>query len=56
VGASLHLSHSENVWRVPLGFQFVPAGLMFLGLLTVKVVFGIFRILFIVTNPLVFNS
>jgi len=36
LGASLHLSHSENVWRVPLAFQFVPAGLMLLGLLTVK--------------------
>ncbi|KAF9652810.1 general substrate transporter [Thelephora ganbajun] len=36
LGASLYLSHSENVWRVPLGFQFVPAGFMLLGLLTVK--------------------
>lgn len=36
LGASLHFSHSENVWRVPLAFQFVPAGCMVLGLLIVK--------------------
>ena len=40
MGASLHLSHSENVWRVPLAFQFVPVGLMAIGLLAVKVNFG----------------
>ena len=39
MGASLHLSHSENVWRVPLAFQFVPAGIMAIGILTVKVNF-----------------
>jgi hypothetical protein len=37
VGASLHLAHSINVWRVPLGFQLVPAGIMAIGLFTVKV-------------------
>ena len=50
VGASLHLSGSENVWRVPLGFQFVPAGFMFFGLFTVKVCLGTSRILFVGTN------
>jgi len=34
-----------------LGIQFVPAGLMLLGLLTVKVRFGIFCVMFIVNNP-----
>jgi hypothetical protein len=46
VGASLHLSHSENVWRVPLAFQFVPAGMMVLGLFTVKVSLDTVHIVF----------
>ena len=50
MGASLHLSGSENVWRVPLGLQFVPAGFMFLGLLTVKVRLGTSPILFAVAD------
>ena len=45
VGASLHLSHSENVWRVPLAFQLVPAGLMVIGLFTVKVGFSALHLL-----------
>ena len=50
MGASQHLSGTENVWRVPLGFQFVPAGFMFLGLFTVKVCLVTSRMLFIVVN------
>lgn len=37
VGVGLHLANSENIWRVPFGLQLVPAGLMFIGLLAVKV-------------------
>lgn len=37
VGIGLHQANSENVWRVPFGLQLVPAGLMCLGLFTVKV-------------------
>lgn len=36
-GVSVHLNDSEKVWTVPFGFQIVPAGVMALGLLTVKV-------------------
>ncbi|KAG8215660.1 general substrate transporter [Butyriboletus roseoflavus] len=36
LGVSLHMPNSSNVWRVPFGFQLVLAGLMFLGLFTVK--------------------
>ncbi|KAL4066643.1 general substrate transporter [Scleroderma citrinum] len=36
LGVGLHLANSENVWRVPLGLQLVPAGIMCLGLFTVK--------------------
>ena len=49
VGASLHLNHSENVWRVPLALQFIPAGLMTIGLLTVKVGLDAVHILFNMT-------
>ncbi|KAF8151348.1 general substrate transporter [Crassisporium funariophilum] len=35
-GVGLHLKDSPNVWRVPFGFQLVPAGIMLIGLLTVK--------------------
>jgi len=36
LGASLHLKDTINVWRVPLGFQLVPAGIMTIGLFTVR--------------------
>ncbi|KAG6336081.1 hypothetical protein ID866_3007 [Astraeus odoratus] len=36
LGVGLHLGNSEMVWRVPFGLQLVPAGLMCIGLLTVK--------------------
>ncbi|KAG6336082.1 hypothetical protein ID866_3008 [Astraeus odoratus] len=36
LGVGLHLENSEMVWRVPFGLQLVPAGLMCMGLLTVK--------------------
>lgn len=31
------MANSPNVWRIPFGFQLVPAGIMCLGLFTVKV-------------------
>ncbi|CCM06396.1 uncharacterized protein FIBRA_08655 [Fibroporia radiculosa] len=36
LGISLHMPTGSNVWRIPFGFQLVPAGIMALGLLTVK--------------------
>lgn len=36
VGISLHIKTGPNVWRIPLGMQIVPAGIMAFGLLTVK--------------------
>jgi hypothetical protein len=36
LGVSLHMASSPNVWRIPFGFQLVLAGIMCLGLLTVK--------------------
>ena len=36
MGISLHISSGFAVWRIPFGFQLVPAGLMALGLLTVR--------------------
>ncbi|EGN97657.1 hypothetical protein SERLA73DRAFT_110983 [Serpula lacrymans var. lacrymans S7.3] len=35
-GIGLHISNSAQVWRIPFGFQLVPAGMMCLGLFTVK--------------------
>ena len=35
VGISLHVESGFAVWRIPLGFQLVPAGIMAFGLLTV---------------------
>ncbi|KIY66933.1 general substrate transporter [Cylindrobasidium torrendii FP15055 ss-10] len=35
-GIGLHISESVNVWRIPFGFQLVPAGMMAFGLLTVR--------------------
>ncbi|KZT05752.1 general substrate transporter [Laetiporus sulphureus 93-53] len=36
LGISLHIPDGPKVWRIPFGFQLVPAGIMALGLLTVK--------------------
>lgn len=35
-GIGLHVHSSPNIWRIPFGFQLVPAGIMALGLLTVR--------------------
>lgn len=35
VGIGLHIHNSSKIWRIPFAFQFVPAGIMALGLLTV---------------------
>ncbi|GLB38871.1 putative major facilitator superfamily, sugar transporter (TC 2.A.1.1) family protein [Lyophyllum shimeji] len=35
-GISEHVKSGVNVWRIPFGFQLVPAGIMLFGLLTVK--------------------
>jgi sugar porter (SP) family MFS transporter len=35
-GIGIHITNSVLVWRIPFGFQLVPAGIMALGLLTVK--------------------
>ncbi|KAI0666916.1 general substrate transporter [Trametes maxima] len=36
LGISLHIKSGFAVWRIPFGFQLVPAGLMAFGLLTVR--------------------
>ena len=36
-GISIHIPTGSKIWRIPFGFQLVPAGIMALGLLTVKV-------------------
>ncbi|KAI0919660.1 hypothetical protein AcW1_003143 [Taiwanofungus camphoratus] len=36
LGVSLHIKTGPRIWRIPFGFQLVPAGIMALGLLTVK--------------------
>ncbi|KAG1824770.1 general substrate transporter [Suillus subaureus] len=36
LGVGLHMASSPNVWRIPFGFQLVLAGIMCLGLFTVK--------------------
>ncbi len=36
MGVSEHVKTGFGVWRIPFGFQLVPAGLMAFGLLTVK--------------------
>src|SRR6267154_802473 len=36
-GVGISLSTSAKVWRIPFGFQLVPAGILAFGLLTVKV-------------------
>ncbi|KAI0064834.1 general substrate transporter [Artomyces pyxidatus] len=35
-GISLHIRDSSKIWRIPFGFQIIPAGITMLGLLTVK--------------------
>jgi hypothetical protein len=36
-GIASHIKSGPNTWRIPFGFQLVPAGIMFLGLFTVPV-------------------
>ncbi|RDX42416.1 general substrate transporter [Lentinus brumalis] len=36
LGIGLHIPTGPNVWRIPFGFQLVPAGIMSLGLFTTK--------------------
>ncbi|KAJ8694642.1 hypothetical protein PTI98_007300 [Pleurotus ostreatus] len=35
-GISLHIKTGEQIWKIPFGFQLVPAGIMCIGLFTVK--------------------
>ncbi|KAF9461704.1 general substrate transporter [Collybia nuda] len=35
-GVGIHITSGVNIWRIPFGFQLVPAGIMAFGLLTVK--------------------
>ncbi|KAF9457605.1 general substrate transporter [Collybia nuda] len=35
-GVGIHIKSGVNVWRIPFGFQLVPAGIMAFGLFTVK--------------------
>jgi sugar porter (SP) family MFS transporter len=35
-GIGIHITDSVLVWRIPFGFQLAPAGILLLGLLTVK--------------------
>lgn len=39
VGVGIHIKTGVNVWRIPFGFQLVPAGIMAFGLFTIKVRF-----------------
>ena len=36
-GIGIYQTNSPNIWRVPFGFQLVPAGILLLGLFTIKV-------------------
>jgi hypothetical protein len=36
VGIGLHVHNNPKIWRIPFGFQLMPAGIMTLGLLTVR--------------------
>ena len=36
-GVGISKANSPNIWRVPFGFQLVPAGILLLGLFTIKV-------------------
>ncbi|KAF8815659.1 general substrate transporter [Phlegmacium glaucopus] len=35
-GIGIHIQTGANIWRIPFGFQLVPAGMLLFGLLTVK--------------------
>ncbi|KAJ7900434.1 general substrate transporter, partial [Mycena leptocephala] len=35
-GISIHIAPGPNLWRIPFGLQLIPAGIMCLGLLTIK--------------------
>jgi len=35
-GIGIHIHSGVNIWRIPFGFQLVPAGILVFGLLTVK--------------------
>ncbi|KAG6917089.1 hypothetical protein DXG01_003978 [Tephrocybe rancida] len=35
-GVGIHIASGVNIWRIPFGFQLVPAGIMAFGLLTIK--------------------
>jgi len=37
VAIGIHVPTGVNVWRIPFGLQLVPAGIMAIGLLSVKV-------------------
>lgn len=37
VGVGIHIHTGVNIWRIPFGFQLVPAGIMVIGLFTVRV-------------------
>ncbi|KAG6810895.1 hypothetical protein H0H93_014686, partial [Arthromyces matolae] len=36
-GVGIHIHSGPRVWRIPFGFQIIPAGILALGLLTIKV-------------------
>jgi len=36
-GVGIHIHAGVNIWRIPFGFQLVPAGIMVFGLWTVRV-------------------
>ncbi|KAF5380802.1 hypothetical protein D9757_007127 [Collybiopsis confluens] len=36
LGVGLHFAGTSKIWRIPFGFQLVPAGIMTLGLLSIK--------------------
>ncbi|KAJ3900121.1 general substrate transporter [Lentinula edodes] len=36
LGVGLHVKNNPKIWRIPFGLQLVPAGMMALGLLTIK--------------------
>lgn len=39
VGIGIHMKRTVNIWRIPFAMQLVPAGIMAIGLFTVKVKF-----------------
>ncbi|KAF8624010.1 hypothetical protein AX15_006088 [Amanita polypyramis BW_CC] len=36
LGVQIHIDRGVNIWRIPFGVQLIPAGIMCIGLLTVK--------------------